>query len=70
MAHLNAQLSLFDVKFKGDKFPKSAEDILGKSKNADPYTKDQWMAFLMAAEGMFGDQPKRKRRKKNGRNSR
>lgn len=55
MAYINAQLSLFDVKFKGDKFPKSAEELLGKSTVAKAYTDVQWRGLAKVLEMSFGD---------------
>jgi hypothetical protein len=56
MAYLNAQLSLFEVKFKGDKFPKSAEELLGKSgSRSKPYSDDQWRGLAKVLEMSFGE---------------
>ncbi len=56
MAYLNAQLSLFDVKFKGDKFPKSVDELIGKSgSHSKPYTVEQWQALAKVLEANFGD---------------
>ena len=65
IAYLNAQLSLYDVKFSGKHFPKSADDLLNKSKVQKSYSKEQWLGLAKVLDETYGkDSPKKKKKGK------
>ncbi len=54
MSYLTAQLSLFEVKFDGKMFPKSADHLLGKEGTHVAKTRNEWLALVAAMEANFG----------------
>lgn len=64
IAHLNAQLSLFDIKFDGKKWPKSSDDLIGGTTHKPAYTEEQWRGLAAAMKQQFSDKPLKKKRKK------
>jgi hypothetical protein len=57
---------LFDVKFNGKHFPKSADELLSKGKHSKPLTDDQWRGLAKALEATFETVPAKNSKNNKG----
>lgn len=60
MSYLTARLCLYDLRFKGDQFPKSPQDVLAwfKSEGGDqnkPMSVEQWKLVARVLDDAFGE---------------